>query len=38
MRKRMQHLGQEHIGRSLREWSKGVKRSQRLPNISRRRL
>ena len=32
----MQHLCQEHIGQPSLEWSKGVKRSQRLPNISRR--
>jgi hypothetical protein len=32
----MQPLYQEHIGQPLLEWSKRAKRSQRLPNISRR--
>ena len=31
----MQHLDQEHIGQPFLKWSKGVKRRQRLPNISR---
>jgi hypothetical protein len=32
----MQHLYQEHLGQPLLQGSKGVKRCQRLPNISRR--